>query len=548
MMLVKFLSNRPALFALAVVVSIFSGAATMGIMFVVFHWLRAPVNDRSLIWTFVALALVAVAGRAVARSLIQRLAWEAILELRTRFAKQTVLAPLSDLERIGSGRLITAMVDEVNRVAGAIPNLALLCANVTFLASCLAYLGWVSTEQLLISLALITAGLVVQHLFLKAATKQFQISRVKWDRMLNTFRGLVDGVKELKLNKRRREQATNRFADHASEVKCSAHRHSMLFGGAASAVHLLFFVILGFAVLDVTGSPEHRTDVRYVIGIIWMLAPLQGLVQEWQALREANVALGRLQELGLRLDSSIAVAMAQGSGGQSTATPFRELQLVGVEHSYGFDAGSGNFTLGPIDLTLNSGEVVFVIGGNGAGKTTLAKLLTGLYRPVAGEIRINGCAVSDSMGEDYRENFSAIFNDFFLFDQLLDDKSPDAHRLVPRLLRQLRMDDRVHLEQGRFSNTTALSLGERKRLALLVAYLEDRPIYVFDEWAADQDPAFKNIFYREILQELRAGGKLVIVISHDDRYFDAADKLLILDRGCAPILRKQPIGENLVES
>ena len=86
------------------------------------------------------------------------------------------------------------------------------------------------------------------------------------------------------------------------------------------------------------------------------------------------------------------------------------------------------------------------------------------------------------------------------------------------------------LSQSGFS-TTHLSHGQRQRLALLGAYLEDRPIYVFDEWAANQEPQFRNIFYRQILPELKARGKLAVVISHDDRYFDVADRLIRLTSG-----------------
>jgi putative ATP-binding cassette transporter len=88
----------------------------------------------------------------------------------------------------------------------------------------------------------------------------------------------------------------------------------------------------------------------------------------------------------------------------------------------------------------------------------------------------------------------------------------------------------VKVVDGAFSNR-ALSTGQRKRLALVVAYLEDRPFYLFDEWAADQDPSFKAVFYEQLLPELRARGKAVIVITHDDRYFDLADRLLKLDNG-----------------
>jgi putative ATP-binding cassette transporter len=65
----------------------------------------------------------------------------------------------------------------------------------------------------------------------------------------------------------------------------------------------------------------------------------------------------------------------------------------------------------------------------------------------------------------------------------------------------------------------------------MAAYLEDRPVYLFDEWAADQDPLFKEMFYREFLPELKSRGKTVIVITHDDRYFPVADRIIKLENG-----------------
>jgi len=66
---------------------------------------------------------------------------------------------------------------------------------------------------------------------------------------------------------------------------------------------------------------------------------------------------------------------------------------------------------------------------------------------------------------------------------------------------------------------------------LLTAYLEDRPIYVFDEWAADQDPHFKSVFYAQPLPDLKARGKTALVVTHDDRYFHSADRVIKLDYG-----------------
>jgi putative ATP-binding cassette transporter len=206
------------------------------------------------------------------------------------------------------------------------------------------------------------------------------------------------------------------------------------------------------------------------------------------------------------------------------------LELAGVTHQYKGDQGDSNFTLGPINMKLARGQLVFIVGGNGSGKTTLAKLLVGLYAPESGAVWLDGAAVTDENRESYREMFSVVFADFYLFESLLGLDVPELDRRAAEYLRQFRLDQKVGVSEGMLS-TTELSQGQRKRLALLTAYLEDRAIYLFDEWAADQDPSFKEIFYRQLLPDLKSRGKTVLVISHDDSYYDMADRLIKLESG-----------------
>ncbi len=173
---------------------------------------------------------------------------------------------------------------------------------------------------------------------------------------------------------------------------------------------------------------------------------------------------------------------------------------------------------------------MFIAGGNGSGKTTLAKLLTGLYVPDSGQILWNGHPVTDQNREAYRQSFAAVFSDFYLFPSLLGIADADVDARADRYLEMLHLRHKVQVKDGRLS-TLDLSQGQRKRLALLTAYLEDRPIYLFDEWAADQDPFFKEVFYRQLLPELKKRNKTAVVISHDDRYYDAADRIIKLDSG-----------------
>lgn len=193
------------------------------------------------------------------------------------------------------------------------------------------------------------------------------------------------------------------------------------------------------------------------------------------------------------------------------------------------DAEAG-FRLGPLDLVLEPGQITFVVGGNGSGKSTLAKLLTGLYVPRTGSLSVNGERIDHENIEWFRQNSAAVFTDFHLFEDYLGFDRPGIDEEVRHYLERLRIADKVTVRDGKLS-TIALSQGQRKRLALLTALLEDRPVYVFDEWAADQEPRFRDVFYDEILTELKQRGKTVVVITHDDRYFDRADQLVKLEFG-----------------
>jgi putative ATP-binding cassette transporter len=199
-------------------------------------------------------------------------------------------------------------------------------------------------------------------------------------------------------------------------------------------------------------------------------------------------------------------------------------------HHYHREKEDETFLLGPIDLTLRPGELVYLVGGNGSGKSTLAKVITGLYPPAGGEIRLNGTLIGDQNRDDYRQCFSTVFSDYFLFDRIFSRGGPQADRRIQSYLERLHLDHKVSIKDGVFS-TTQLSQGQRKRLALLSAYMEDRPFYLFDEWASDQDPLFKEVFYTQLLPDLRSLNRAVLVITHDDRYFGHADRLVKLDYG-----------------
>ena len=262
----------------------------------------------------------------------------------------------------------------------------------------------------------------------------------------------------------------------------------------------------------------------FALLLVYMVGPLESVLGSLPTMKLAIISARHMEDTVAGLSQQEHVARSH------EARHFRSLALQGVEHQYYNEVNSRSFMLGPVNLAFAPGELVYLVGGNGSGKTTLAKLLVGLYRPEAGQILVDGVPVTDADRDHYRQTFSAVFSDFHLFDSILDGVSPAFDERGNAWLARLGLEHKVQIRNGAFT-TRSLSQGQRKRLALVVACLEDRPFLVFDEWAADQDPVFRETFYGELLPELRAMGKTVLVISHDDRYFHLADRLVRMAHG-----------------
>jgi putative ATP-binding cassette transporter len=365
---------------------------------------------------------------------------------------------------------------------------------------------------------IIFGGLTYQIPVLKGTHWQ-KLAREGTDAPFTHFHGLTEGVKELKLHGPRRKAFLFEGLFPVAESLRRNHNRSMTyFIAAGSWGQTLFFIFMGMLLflLPFSRQLDGNVLIACTLTVLYIVHPLDSLMNSVSYMSRANVALDKVERLGLSLaaetESSSAVDLME------TKSEWDFLELLGVSHCYHREQENSSFILGPIDLTFIPGELVFVIGGNGSGKTTLLKVLSGLYAPESGEIQFNGAPVTAETVEHYRQYFSVVFSDFYLFDSLLGIEEKNLDARAHEYLRLLHLDHKVKIQNGVLS-TTELSQGQRKRLALLVAYLEDRPINIFDEWAADQDPQFKEVFYHQLLPDLKARGKTVIIISHVVRYY-----------------------------
>ena len=498
----------------------------------------------SINWTFVALCLAIPFCGFASQMVLLYLTSQGAYELRIQLSRQILATPLRQLEKLGSHRLLATITQDIGSVIELVNILPQMLTQLAMMAGCVVYLSWLSWKLLLILLACMSVGLLTHQLPLTRAFRYFRLLREQWDAMYQAFQGVIMGTKELKLNSKRREA----FLSQQLEPAAAGLRDYGIRGNAISMAvsnwgQILFFIFIGLLLFAapslITINPQ--VLIGYTLVVLFMITPLTMLLNQIPALERAYLAAERIDELGLSLNATKSESLAASS---SPVAHWKRLDLVNVTHSYRQNGGVTDFELGPINLTLNPGELIFLVGGNGSGKTTLVKLLMGLYEPEGGEIRVDNKPVRMNDREDYRQQFSAVFFDFYLFDRLFGFESDEIDAESRKYLELLQLSHKLTIKNGQLS-TIDLSQGQRKRVALLNAYLEDRPIYIFDEWAADQDPQFKRIFYYELVPELKSRGKTVIVISHDDRYYGLADRLIKLESGKVeydePVVHPEPL-------
>ncbi|MBK3438948.1 cyclic peptide export ABC transporter [Pseudomonas sp. MF7448] len=473
------------------------------------------------------LALLSSIGADIGTNFVGQ---KVIAKLRKDLGAKVLAAPIEQIERYRTHRLIPVLTHDVDTISDFAFAFAPLAISTTVILGCLGYLAVLSWPIFLMTLLAIGIGSAVQYVAQSKGIKGFYAARDAEDNLQKHYSAIAEGAKELRIHRPRRHAMHTRNIQGTADKICDTHIRSInIFVIAKSLGSMLFFVVIGLALTLQQFWPSSDPAVMsgFVLVLLYMKGPLENLIGNLPIISRAQIAFRRIADLSERFSSPEPHLLLDDA--DKTVPAMKHLELRNVQYAFPTVEGSEPFKLGPVNLSIEPGEILFIVGENGCGKTTLIKLLLGLYTPQQGEIRLNGLPV-DALGlDDYRQMFTTIFADYFLFDDLVqNDKAlPDD---ATQYLERLEIAHKVSVRDGAFT-TTDLSTGQRKRLALVNAWLDERPVLVFDEWAADQDPTFRRIFYTELLPDLKRLGKTIIVISHDDRYFDVADQLVRMQAG-----------------
>lgn len=478
---------------------------------------------------FLLTCFVVVITRTGAQVLLTRVSMNVTSELRCAMYRRIADTQMVNLEKQGEAKLVAALTTDVPMIIDGGRALPDILTNVITLVSMLSYLFYLNPEVFWFSLKCIFLGVITYQLPLYFSNKYFYQSREYTDKLHYSIRALMRGAKELKLNQQKRSDFFDRalYENESQVLTANKTGHTIMNIAVNYGENLSFFVIGAIAFIFVN---YHSISIEELVAVLMVILytsfPIGNLLMHIPSLALAKVSLNKFNSLFEALET-------EDLPEKSTPVPkWQSLYFKDVCFSYAArdkDQKQG-FAIGPVNLQVNKGEITFIVGGNGSGKSTLCKLLTMHYLPEEGQISLGDQLVTRDNLRSARNDIFSIYSDYFLFDKLYGQNYQEHYEAINKYLKAFDLDKKVTLDESGFSSLD-LSDGQKRRLALLVGYIEDKELYLFDEWAADQDPYFKDVFYNDILTDLKNKGKAVVVISHDDRYFEKADRIFVMQEG-----------------
>ena len=493
------------------------------LVFILNHQLTAAATIPS-VGVGVIFLLVVIVYRGTQKLVISRagaLVEQALHTRRIRVVNEIFQLTLSDTESLTRGRAIDGMTRHYSTLSQAVIPLVQGLQSVMFCACLLVYLCWLSPAAGALAAA-------VSCLLWLGTANGFRQWMVKEDQISQSSSGLsrlteqmLDGFKELRLNQHKRHSLRTEVVSNCAEIRDLRADIAHLMGVAFALIAVIGYLLLGAIIIlwpILSKHPlAHGSQLATVS--LFLVGPMLNMGTLGHQVGLARFALGQIDKFEAQV-----LALAKPAADEvavPTVFEYIALQELGYTHASAKEGAPG-FSLANLSLELRRGTITFITGLNGSGKTTLLRLLTGLYSAHSGHLTVDGIALPGDPGQAYRDYFSCVFADNHLFSQPYGLDAAGLERLSS-LLKHFDIAQKLPADLAHGYDPATLSTGQRKRLALALALAEDRPVLVLDEWAADQDAASRKAFYTTVLPALKAEGKTVVAVTHDERYFEVAD-------------------------
>lgn len=452
-----------------------------------------------------------------------------IADYRKELANRVIKTDYSKTEK-KLDRLIAVLLFEISTIGGFGKLIPQAFVALFQLVAVLLYLATISWQLTLLVFMILVGVTIVNVLTLpifKSLENKLSHTRFRLhfalDRMERGFKDLIMNREHSTyyasnaIDKPSRETSMLGFKLYVIRTKIDSVVNAMIIIGFASA---LIFTIYYLKI-------DQTELIRYLTFFLFIIPSMAMISNFFKQVKNVENALIQIEEFDVDIKSAAMQLEEKISFQPNSTNPIISLDNI----SFFYGENETGFKMGPINMDIHENEVLIIKGGNGSGKSTLFKLITGLYTPKVGNVKFQGTPISESNVNSFRSYFACYFTDSPVFDDLGYIKTDMVKEKGQELIEMLELEGKASFDSNDEITDTNLSHGQRGRLNLLRVLLEDKMIYFFDEWAANQDPYFKKKFYTEIIPELKKSGKTVVLISHDDQYFDTADRIVTLENG-----------------
>lgn len=451
-----------------------------------------------------------------------------LFELRMDIVKRILQTDFAKKMEIGKHKVYATITNDVGSLSDAITIIPVFAFHLLTILLCFIYFIYLSATGFLILFAIVAGAMLVSRLVISRGMQYFNELRENTDSIFELYKTVIDGEKELALDKARAEYLHHKqLSPELANMMNNEIKAKIYWSLNQAFSKTMLFIAIGVLIFasHYIASVNKETLSGFIVGVVYLVGPLLFITNSFQLLAHARIAYKKVSSLELSYPLPEQVLVLD------LPKDWKTIRAEALYYKYKSDDEGFAFDIGPIDLKITRGNIIFICGGNGSGKSSLVNLLIGLFKPASGRILLDNIEIDENHRESYRAKFSTIFSDFYLFDHVIDKQGNlvDDEEIMQHL-GALRLDKKVQVKNGVLS-TLDLSQGQKKRLALMLSFVRDAEVYMFDEWAADQDPYFRRYFYTSILPSLKAAGKTLLVVSHDEKYFSHADQLLYMDSG-----------------
>lgn len=488
---------------------------------------------------FVSVVIYTYLLNIIFQKRINKYSFEILYENEKKIFDKILKAPLITLEKLGSQRFYT-VIEDLRRFS-AFPEVVTHSINsLLMLLLCMTYLFTLSITAAVVVIILIILIAVIYFLVINTMSQKVEHLRTHNEHYYKYVDDVIKGFKGFKLSAQRRIKLMH---THLSPNRESAKELDFKINYVFLSINLIsqYGLYLVIAVilflLPELGFLEREDVISYVVILLFIAGPINNLINMQNIYTRLMVSNNRIKKFLNDFNTTEETLEIENT----TPENFSQLKFNNISFAYENNNMEKSFALGPINFTIEKGEMIFVIGGNGSGKSTFINILTGLYQPSEGKIILNNTVSNQSTAT--QNLIAAVFTDNHIYSHNYDNYSLEQNKEYQELLKIMELD-KVVTDDKEESARRSFSKGQGKRMSLIFALLENKPILVLDEWAADQDPHFRKYFYENLLPELKEEGKTIIAVTHDDAYFKHADRIIKFDYG--QIIMDKKVTDNVV--